>query len=283
MTSTVRWRRSSRGAALAVAAVIVVGCATDDPLPGRLPPAPGTAATTATALSPLLTHLHGLHVSADRTLLAGTHTGLVAINPTGTTTPVGTSDDDLMGLTGAPGSDLLFASGHPGPSSSAPNPLGVRASSDGGRTWVDRSLSGQVDVHVLAAAGNLLVGSDGSPTLMVSSDAGHTWSVGAHLVPRSLAITVDGIWAATDEGALWHSTDDARSFAEISAPTIGLLAGSGSTLWAVDADGYAWQQLEGRAWLKHSWIGAPDAITVAPDGTAYAATNADLWTLTPRP
>lgn len=85
MTSTVRWRRSSRGAALAVAAVIVVGCATDDP-PGRLPPAPGTAATTATALSPLLTHLHGLHVSADRTLLAGTHTGLVAINPTGTTT-----------------------------------------------------------------------------------------------------------------------------------------------------------------------------------------------------
>ncbi|PYE11811.1 hypothetical protein DFR67_13019 [Williamsia limnetica] len=266
---------------ISVVMLVLSGCTSADPAPER--GQPSAEVTAPISLSPEVAHLHGLQVSADRTLLAGTHHGLVAIDPAGATTVVGTSDDDLMGLTGIPGSDMVFASGHPGRSSSAPNPLGLLASTDGGSSWEDRSLSGEVDFHVLAAADGLLIGSGGGPTLQVSHDAGETWTPGAELVPRTLAITADGIWAATEEGAVWHSTDDARSFAEISAPTIGLLAGSGSTLWAVDVDGYAWQQLEGRAWLQHSWIGAPDAITVAPDGTAYAATNAELWTLTPRP
>src|SRR3546814_12634212 len=67
--------------------------------------------TEAIPLSPELTHLHGLQLSADRTLLAGTHTGLAAITPAGATTAVGTSDDDLMGLSGIPGTDVVFASG----------------------------------------------------------------------------------------------------------------------------------------------------------------------------
>lgn len=282
MTPTVRRHRSLLGSALAMAAVIVTGCSTADPVPDRPPPPPRTPATEATVLSPPLTHLHGLHVTADRTLLAGTHTGLVAIDPAGTTAPVGTSDDDLMGLTGAPGTDLLFTSGHPGSASSGPNPLGVRVSSDGGTTWVDRSLSGQVDFHVLAAAGTLLIGSDGSAAVMVSVDAGRTWSAGAQLVPRTLAINADGIWAATEEGTVWHSTDNGRTFARIAAPTLALLAGNGAqALWAVDADGYSWQRFEGRAWRKGSWIGPTEALAVDLDGTAYAATSTTMQVLKP--
>lgn len=282
MTSTIRRRRAAPAAALGVVAVLIlVGCTPVDPVPDQQPPSRATV-TKATALSPPLTHLHGLHVAADRTLVAGTHTGLVRLDTSGVTTPVGASDDDLMGVTGAPGTDIMFASGHPGSSSSAPDPLGVRASTDGGHTWVDRSLSGQVDFHVLAAAGNLLIGSDGGPTLMVSVDAGHTWSNGAQLVPRTLAINADGIWAATDTGSVWHSTDDGRSFARIAAPTINVLAGNGAqALWAVDVDGYTWQRFEGRAWRKRSWIGPTEAMTVDPEGTAYAATSTELQILHP--
>ncbi|HEY9313817.1 exo-alpha-sialidase [Williamsia sp.] len=284
MTSTVRWRRILPMAVLGAATLILVGCTTGDPAGNstRQPPSPTGAPIEAAALSPPLTHLHGLHVTADQTLLAGTHTGLVVIDPSGATTPVGTSDDDLMGLSGLPGTDTIFASGHPGPSSSASNPLGLRVSSDGGHRWDNRSLSGQVDFHVLAAASNLLIGSDGGPNLLISSDTGGTWTRGAQLIPRTLAISADGIWAATEQGVVWHSTDGGRSFVRIAAPTtIGLLAGNGAALWAVDVDGYAWQRFEGQAWRKHSWIGATEAMAVGPDGTVYAATSAALQVLVP--
>ena len=106
--------------------------------------------------------MHGLTVDSAGTILAGTHSGLVALAPSGTTTEVGTSDDDLMGLAGVPGSDVLVASGHPGPSNPGPNPLGLRRSDDGGRTWTDRSLVGEVDFHALATDGTVVVGFDGT-------------------------------------------------------------------------------------------------------------------------
>ncbi|MGK9274464.1 hypothetical protein [Williamsia sp. D3] len=281
MIFTAQRRRAAAVVFLVGAVAVATGCTSAAPAPRQNPPAGVGDVTEAITLSPELTHLHGLQLSADRTLLAGTHTGLAAITPAGATTAVGTADDDLMGLSGIPGTDVVFASGHPGRSSSAPNPLGLRASTDGGHTWQDRSLVGEVDFHVLAADEGLLIGSDGGARLLISTDAGHTWGAGAQLVPRTLAISADGIWAATDDGIVWRSTDGGRSFARIAAPTIALLAGSGSALWAIDADGYAWQHFENRPWLKHSWIGAPHALTVAPDGLAYAASTTQLWVLQP--
>ncbi len=90
------------------------------------PPAPNPRLTTM-PLSPELDHLHGLHVDADGTVLAGTHSGLLALAPSGNTTRVGTSDDDLMGLSGVPGTDTLFSSGHPGPRATLPIPWAWRA------------------------------------------------------------------------------------------------------------------------------------------------------------
>lgn len=232
------------------------------------------------ALTPALDHLHGLHLGADGTILAGTHTGLVTLGVDGRTTRVGTSDDDFMGLTGVPGTDRLFASGHPGPSSSAPNPLGLIDSTDGGRTWTPKSLTGEVDFHALATDGTVLVGFDGTTGLLVSTDAGTTWSSGAPLAAAALAVTDSGVWAATAEG-LQHSTDTARIFTTVpEAPTLVLLSAAGDgSLWGVDTDGVAWRSHTGRNWEQKAMIGPVEALLAVDADTAYAATAHDLYIL----
>ncbi|MBW0285675.1 glycosyl hydrolase [Rhodococcus sp. FH8] len=231
-------------------------------------------------LAPELDHLHGLHIKADGTILAGTHRGLFAIGDSGDTVRVGDSDDDLMGLAGVTGSDTLFSSGHPGPSTStAANPLGLRASNDGGRTWMDSSLAGQVDFHSLATDGKTLVGFDGASGVTVSKDQGRSWESGAALGVASLALTDSGTWAVTSSG-LQYSSDDGRTFTEVAgAPSMVLIAGSSDALWGVDQDGFAWRSREGKGWEKRAKVGAVEALTAASYDSAYAATSQSLYAL----
>ena len=253
-------------------AVLVGGCTSgSDGDVGTVAGAPSIA------LDPVLTHLHGLHVTPERTLLAGTHTGLFAIDPvTGATSRVGDSDDDFMGLTGVARSDTLYASGHPGRSSSSPNPLGLRASVDGGRSWTEKSLLGQVDFHALTTDGDIIVGFDGATGLRVSSDGGATWRPGAALAARSLATTATGVWAVTPNG-LARSTDGALSFAPMpDAPSLVMIAGATRALWGIDDEGYTWHSPDGAAWQRGSYVGSADAIVAVDDSTAYAATDTAL-------
>lgn len=271
--------RIARAAALTFTAVVLIvsGCssASDHASAPKVPPVP---AVKVVELNPELDHLHGLHIGAAGTIVAGTHSGLFAIDPSGVTSRVGGSDDDFMGLTGVPGSDLVFASGHPGESSSAPNPLGLRHSADGGQTWVDKSLVGDVDFHALVTDGVVVAGSDGT-TILVSADAGTTWASGAAMRVASLAITESGVWAVTDDG-LQHSTDGARSFSvEPDAPSLVILAGAGDALWGIDVEGNAWRSREGQDWQVHSYVGSVEALTAANYDTAYAATTRSLYTL----
>ncbi len=245
--------------------------------PPEVDAAPGP---TSIALDPGLSHLHGLHVTDTGILLAGTHTGLFAIDPaTGATSRVGDSDDDFMGLTGVTGTNTLYASGHPGRSSSAPNPLGLRASVDGGRTWTEKSLLGQVDFHALTSNGDLLVGFDGTTGLLVSSDGGETWNPGAALAAKSLAMTDTGVWAVTESG-LQHSTDGARSFSPApDAPSLVMIAGTAQAIWGIDEDGYAWHSRDGAAWQQRSYVGTAEALTAIDNTTAFAATATALRVL----
>lgn len=268
--------RKVTGAVSALAAgALIAGCSS----PAAAPVAPGDTAPSV-ALAPSLDHVHGLHVDAAGTVLVGTHSGLRAIDATGTTTPVGTVDDDLMGLSGAPGSNVLFTSGHPGPSSTAPNPLGLRRSDDGGRTWTDRSLLGEVDFHALTTDGTVVVGVDGRRGLRVSTDAGATWEPGAAVAAASLALTATGIWALTPAG-VQHSTDLARSFTTVdTAPALVLLAGAADGVWGIGDDGYAWRSRDGNTWEKRAFVGAAEAMTATGYDTAYAATADALYILT---
>jgi hypothetical protein len=264
--------------ALAAAALLVAGCSSPDTPRAATVPS-GAATAPRVALSPALDHVHGLSVDSAGTILAGTHSGLVAVAPSGATTEVGTSDDDLMGLAGVSGSDVLVASGHPGPSNPGPNPLGLRRSDDGGRTWTDRSLLGEVDFHALATDGTVVVGFDGTRGIRVSTDAGATWSAGATVAAAALALTPDAVWAITPAG-LERSTDLARTFTPVEdAPALVLLAGTGDGLWGIDADGYAWRSRDGAAWEQRAFVGQVEALTATGFDTAYAATAEVLYTL----
>ncbi|CAN5476963.1 hypothetical protein BH09ACT8_BH09ACT8_66140 [soil metagenome] len=190
---------------------------------------------------------------------------------------MGDSDDDFMGLAGVSGTDVLVSSGHPDPSSGAVNPLGLRASGDGGRTWVTRSLSGQSDLHVLATDGHTLIGAD-AQGLRISDDAGATWRPGAPVAVVSLTVTPTGVWAVTPTG-VQHSTDGGRSFSDTRAPQLMLISGTSHALWGIDAAGYAWFGADGMSWLKDDYVGQVDALTAAPDGAAYAVSNQTLFTL----
>lgn len=260
---------------IGIAVVLILAGCTSQPDEATNP----VPAVPTVEFSSELSHLHGLHVGDDGTVLAGTHTGIFAIDSSGETSRVGASDDDFMGLTGVPNSDTVFSSGHPGVSSSAANPLGLRASTDGGISWMSRSLTGQVDFHALTTDGHLLVGFDGTSGLVVSSDGGTTWTPGAKLVAASLAATTSGIWAVTPEG-LQHSIDGARTFSAVSdAPRLLMIAGADEALWGIDEDGYAWRSREGQDWQKRARIGTVEAMTAVNYDTAYAATSQSLYTL----
>ncbi|WP_072690420.1 F510_1955 family glycosylhydrolase [Rhodococcus marinonascens] len=258
---------------LTAAALVLAGCSSQDGATELDNTVPAVDFTSE------LSHLHGLYVDADGTVLAGTHTGLFALDSSGTPARVGTSDDDFMGLTGIPVSDTLFASGHPGQSSTAANPLGLRSSTDGGKSWAERSFAGQVDFHTLAADESTMVGFDGTDGLLVSTDGGSTWTPGATLPATSLAVTTSGIWAIAGQG-VQHSTDGARVFSTVTdAPALVMLAGAGDALWGIDNDGYAWRSREGADWQRLARVGQVAALTAKDYETAYAATPTSLYTL----
>lgn len=264
---------------LAVAALTLAGCGAADNTPSAQDAPTASAAADATlvsttVLSPQVDHLHGLHVMADGSVVAGTHSGLFSIGADGATARVGSLDDDLMGLTGIAGTDTILSSGHPGKSSASPNPLGLVTSADQGQTWAAKSLVGEIDFHALAGTERLIVGFGGGATLMVSTDGGVTWSDGAAEPVGALAITGDYVWAVTATG-LQRSDDQARTFSPVAgAPDLVVLAaGADGSLWGVDLNGLAWRSATGTEWEQRGMVGPVDALAATSFDSAVAATT----------
>lgn len=231
-------------------------------------------------LSTPIPHIHGAVVGADGSVLAGTHEGVRVITRSGQVSAVGPRDD-LMGMTGEPGTTRLISSGHPGPDSRFPNPVGLIRSEDGGRTWTSASLAGEIDFHALATTGDVIVGFDGVSGLVISQDRGETWSKGASMAALSLAMVGDHVWATTPDG-LMLSTDRSETFAALpDAPMLRLVAAGGDgSLWGVDAAGMAWRSRDGNTWNKHLQLPEVHAIAVADHATAYAVSERSLVILT---
>ncbi len=231
-------------------------------------------------LSTPIPHIHGAVVGADGSVLAGTHEGVRVITPSGQVSAVGPRDD-LMGMTGEPGTTRLISSGHPGQGSRLPNPIGLIRSEDGGQTWTPVSLAGEIDFHALATDGDVIVGFDGVSGLVTSQDGGKTWSKAASMAAMSLAMVGDQVWATTPDG-LMHSSDKAATFAALpGAPPLRLIsAGGDGSLWGVDGTGMTWRSRDGKAWDKHLQLPEVHAIAVADYTTAYAVSDSSLITLT---
>ncbi|MDO8143410.1 F510_1955 family glycosylhydrolase [Isoptericola sp. 178] len=230
-------------------------------------------------LDEAISHVHGLVVDEEGVVRAGTHEGVRVIDDQGGVTAVG-PQDDLMGMTGLPGTRRLVSSGHPGPGRPLPNPLGLLRSDDGGETWDPVSLTGEIDFHALAVTDDYLVGFDGVTGLIVSTDGGSTWDQGPRMAAASLAAVGDEVWAATPDG-LMHSTDRAASFAPVDgAPLLRQVsAGVDGSLWGVDVDGTAWVSADGRQWTEHEEIASAQAIAALDRSTAYAVDETTLFLL----
>ncbi|MBU8906280.1 F510_1955 family glycosylhydrolase [Desertibacillus haloalkaliphilus] len=133
-----------------------------------------------------VSHIHGLeiHPANENDILVATHYGLITLTDEGEAFLVGGTLDDYMGFSRVADSDKLMTSGHPGPGSELPDPLGFLWSEDYGQTWEVRSLLGEVDFHALTANNanaEKIIGfatdytDNFSTALYLTTDQGATW------------------------------------------------------------------------------------------------------------
>jgi photosystem II stability/assembly factor-like uncharacterized protein len=199
-----------------------------------------------------VSHIHNVEVF-QKDILLGTHEGLYRYEKGGKLILLGEEKFDVMGLT--IDGKKIWASGHPGPGSKLPEPVGLLHSKDLGKTWVKVSLQGKVDFHQLEASGSQLYGVDSfSGNLMYSQNSGKTWSTLGKNQFTDIAINPvkQGSALALKNGNLVMTNNNLKSFAEIKnkykfsqIDWTGkrLLATSGSDLLISTNEGKLWKKL----------------------------------------
>ena len=184
---------------------------------------------SARPAEPLLFHVHGLAFSPDgKELLVPAHAGLAVYRDDGWSEVNGPIHDFAgFSLT----ERAIYASGHPPPGSSLPDPLGLVKSTDLGRNWVSLALGGEADFHFIAAgyrSNAIYVRSTAAnsampvPGLHLSVDDGKTWrrqtarglegevfGIAAHPQDaRTLAVATDkGLYVSRDAGETFKGFD----------------------------------------------------------------------------
>jgi photosystem II stability/assembly factor-like uncharacterized protein len=258
LTPASRWSRTAISALVAVLALSLTACTGAD---STANPATATDETTATAGYPT-GHIHGMSVDpgTNRILLA-THDGLfdVSSSPAQQIGPT----IDLMGFTTTT-DGTLYASGHPGPGTDLPDPVGLITSTDDGRTWEPVSRQGKTDFHALAATEDGLVGHEGR---IVTSTDGRSWTVTNEDIPAyNLSASTAGIVLATTEDGPYRSEDSGVTWAPVSgAPVLILTTFAGDTAIGVTPDGVIHTSADGGlTWEQKGTIeGEPAAIAAA--------------------
>ena len=259
-------------AALTLAALLLTACSTEHG--PNVAPSSETTVSPTTAINGSVDHVHAA-VVRDGQLLLGTHSGLVDVDPeTGDARTVGSARDDLMGL--ASDGTALFASGHPGPDSGLPDPLGLMRSDDAGATWSSVSLLGEVDFHGLAASGQGIAGIGTEHGVMLSTDQGATWQDLGIDDATSLAWFDDALWVTTGSGLrVWRDGETTSPTLKPGQPVALTSASDGDALWAVFSDGTVRRSLDASTWRQYGAVSSLEAIA-ATVSEAYVVTATSL-------
>lgn len=275
---------SKRTGALAAGAAILLTLAACSPAGPQASTAPSIELTDKALPS---SHVHGLTVNGDTSqVLLATHDGLFDVTKQPASKIGGTND--LMGFTA--GKDgVFYASGHPGPGSDLPNPIGLIRSTDGGQTWEKLSRQGESDFHTMTTTKSGIVAFDGQ---LRSSPDGKTWNtVAAQFAPAVLAghpdsdvvlgTTTDGIQRSADAGATWtlDKNGPVIQFAAFANPNEAAGIGPDGTTYASADAGATWTKqgridgevlamaavkgADGDPWI---WAATPEGIVVSTDG-----------------
>ncbi|HJQ93403.1 MAG TPA: hypothetical protein VJ874_03850 [Candidatus Thermoplasmatota archaeon] len=230
-------------------------------------------------------HVHGLAYEAESdTVYMASHHGLARgerEDGRWSWTFVG-EPYDFMGFTkDTERAGTFYSSGHPDdPRAYGGVHLGLRRSTDGGETWEQRSLKGEVDFHALAA----LQGGEGwlaghwQGKTKVSRDAGGTWT--DHPSPPAAVIAFasaeDRLLAGTSNGL--YETLDLQSFGDwtrLDGPGQGLVSSvassrDGMVLLAGTGDGRAGSTYRsadaGKTWIPIE----EESLAVAPGQVLFA-------------
>lgn len=220
-------------------------------------------------------HVHGLAHDPDRGLFVATHHGLARGAGDGgdwSWSFVGSDRHDYMGFTqDAERPGVFYSSGHPDhPANYGAVHLGLRRSLDGGESWEQRSLKGEVDFHALTS----IPGAEGwlagfwQGDVKVSRDGGATWSdhPGPGAPVTALAGAPGRLLAGTTVGLFETRDLDVFDWRPVEAgglpPLVASLAAGpdGETLLATAAEGGAgstYRSLDGGAtWTRLT----PDAL-----------------------
>lgn len=255
-----------------VASLLTLATACSDDDPGSTDGAPDVE----------LAHVHGLGINpADRSLIVATHHGALRIPADGDeAAPIGDSRQDTMGFTVA-GPDHFLGSGHPdqaGFDAGQPARLGLIESTDGGASWTNISLSGEVDFHALAAEhGNVYGWDSGTGRFMVSTDQSE-WDVRSTVAVFGFAVDpgdADHIVAAGPDGFL-ESTDGGRAWTPQEGPMLVALSWDDATgLWGVAPDGATYRR-QPTGWVQRAPLpGQPQALLATPDALYAAALDSE--------
>lgn len=229
-------------------------------------------------------HVHGIvaNPSGDG-LILGTHQGVFYVSGSGEVESVGPVLD-FMGFSDA-GQGRLVASGHPGPDTDMPDPVGLIESTDGGHTWEPLSRVGVSDFHALAATEGTVIGFDDA---LRATDDGQEWY---DLDPKvqqvmGLAVSEDAeIVLATTQDGLRRSEDGGRSFVQIDGtPPLVFIDWVPGTdeVYGIDVGGTVHRSEDtGKSWESRGAAGEqPEAlhadvgqIVVAVDGTLVMSSD----------
>lgn len=213
IASPSHWRTQMKRIAIVIAASLLLASCSSGAGDG------GDADTSQVGKPATISHIHGLAVDSDDSLLVATHYGLIRIGDDGKSVFASADTTDHMGFSLHPGDGIMYRSGH---SMQKPS-LGVESSTDGAQ-WTHRSdvADPPVDFHSMAvsfADSKTLWGSDaaGRGTFR-SADGGTTWSrldakgidpqiyVLAGPAQRNVVFggTARGLYRSVDGGATWQ-------------------------------------------------------------------------------